>query len=83
MKPIPFARNCVRFLPQPSEKTKPPTARAKKHHVMRFRRPSEDKNKLVRDGPKCEYRYRQQQNVTGMRFSRPFGNQYGLFTPVH
>jgi hypothetical protein len=38
---------------------------------------------MIRERPKGEYRHRKQQNVSGVRFSRPFGSQDGLVTLLH
>ena len=38
---------------------------------------------MIRERPKCEYRHRKQQNVSGVQFSRSLGSQDGLLTLLH
>ena len=80
VKPISFTRRCVRFLPEPSERKETGNGHSQETPRDDFRWPSEDKNKLIGERPKCGCGYRQQQNIprAGVGGSFTFRGAHGL-----
>jgi hypothetical protein len=60
MKAIPFTRRCIRFVPEAGQEEKTGYGQSQEAPRNRFRWPSDDQHKLIRDCPKYEERYGQQ-----------------------
>jgi len=78
MKSITFAGDCIRFSPQRAKQRKPGYRDSQKTPRDNVRWPSGDKNKVIGERPKCDYRYRQQENVTRAGLLASTGDPDGL-----
>jgi len=78
MKSIIFPRNCARFYPETPQANTPQYRKCKKAPGDSICRPSADKNEIVSERPKCDERYRQQQNIACMGLITSSGDPAGF-----
>ena len=78
MKSIIPPRNCAGSCPQTSQANTPRCRKCQKAPGDSICRPSADKNKIVSERPKCDERYRQQENIACMGVITSSGDPAGF-----
>src|ERR1043166_1507237 len=78
MKSITFPADYARFRPQACQCDPPGYRERQETPRDSLRWPSGDKNKIVGERPKCDYRDRKKQNIAGVRVVGSFRDQRGF-----